>query len=120
MTKYISFTGTFNVPTNHEELNIQFPMTYYHRHLGLNSHNEEIIEEYEQGFRSGGLIYNSLYSNLDGIDLYISVIENNIGHLVVQCLNGGWNEETFCFLDENGMPIHAEDNFNPNPVPQVC
>lgn len=117
MTKYLSFTGTFNVPTNHEELNNQFPMTYYQVSMGVNSHDIEVIEDREQGFRSG-LIYNSLDSNLDGINLYVANIDENIGHLVVQCLNGGWNEETFCFVDQVGHPIHAEDNFNANPVLQ--
>ena len=122
MNKYISFVGTFDVPKIASELYSKFPMKYYQINEGENSHGEETITDMPEGFLEG-LEYESVHSELDGIDLYLAKVPlpnlEIVGHLVVWCVAGGWNVETFCFI-KDGLPVKSENNFNPNPVPQAC
>ena len=117
-TQYISFCGTFNVPENVDALAAQFPIEYYEIYEGTDSHGKERYREVSTGFRSG-LSYEAI-DGKDSLTVYLAKVSGNIGHLVASCPAGGWADETFVFVDEHGRPVKSAENFNPNPVEQLC
>jgi hypothetical protein len=111
--QYISFLGTFNVPNNLKELHARFPLQGEEVFEGRDAGNDC----YRDWFRE-----NLSYQAIDGKDsltVYLATIDAHTAHLVASCPQGGWSEETFVFLDENGNPVKAADNFNPNPIEQL-
>lgn len=95
-TKYVSFCGTFLVPE---------------------------IKESEFAFEEGscfleGYAYKQI-GGQDSLTVFLTEVADGIGHLVADCPANGWQDSTFVLLDEENLPIKSEDNFNPNPVPQV-
>lgn len=117
-TQYISFCGTFNVPGNADILSAQFPQQYDEIFEGTDSHGDDRYREVSTGFRDG-LGYEAI-DGKDSLTVYLAKVSGNIGHLVASCPAGGWADETFVFLDESGKPVKAAENFNPNPVEQLC
>lgn len=118
-TQYISFCGTFNVP-DADTLAAQFPLQYDEIFEGTDSHGDDRYREVSTGFRDG-----LSYEAIDGehsLTVYLSKVPGtvNVGHLVASCPAGGWAHEAFVFLDERGKPIKSANNFNPNPVKQLC
>ena len=113
-TQYISSVGTFNVPENHSALDQNFPMGYQEIFEGIDSLGDECYREVPRGFREG-LKYEAIDSN-DWITVYLAVIDNQTGHLVADCLAGGWADEAFVIL-EHGHPVKAADNSQPKPYP---
>ena len=110
---YISFTGEFLEPLYPYEKKGLVMETYTQEEEWGN----QIMEvEIETGFFTG-LKYDQI-GQKDSLTIFLAKVEGNIGHLVADCPAGGWVEETFVFLDTNGMPIYASD-FNPNPIPRV-
>lgn len=117
-TTYISFCGTFNVPTNANSLAVQYPMQYEESFEGTDSNGDDIYQDIQTGFRNG-LIYEEI-DGKDSLTVYLAKIDDMTGHLVASCPAGGWSDETFVFLGESGCPVKSADNFNPNPVEQLC
>jgi len=99
-TRYISFCGTFEVPFNADALSAQFPL------------------QYDTAFRDG-LSYEAI-DGKDSLTVYLAKVDHNTGHLVASCPAGGWEDETFVFLDNEGSPVKSAENFNLNPVRQLC
>lgn len=100
---YISFCGNIKTPISSEILEEQYP----------------VIENQNgapTGFRHS-LDY-APFATKDSLTVYVARVQNSIGHMVADCPAAGWHEDTFCFLDEDGAPV-KEDDFNPNPVPQL-
>jgi hypothetical protein len=97
-TQYISFCGAFVLPSNTDEL-------------------QETYQVDESGFCES-LVYEAI-GGKDSVTVFLSKINNNTGHLVASCPDGNWADECFICLDNNGEPIKAEGNFNPNPVAQI-
>ena len=124
-SKYISFTGVIATPDKNviKILNKVFPQQIFEEHTGhYYDDGEPIVNDKETGyrmFRGKPLEYSLIDCTEWGIiTVRLSKIGDNIGHLVVECREGGWAEETFCLLDKNQMPIKASD-FNPNPIKQL-
>lgn len=118
MATYISFCGTFNVPQNADNLSSQFPLQYDEIFEGVDSHGDERYREVSTGFRDG-LTY-EVIDGKDSLTVYLAKVSANIGHLVASCPAGGWADETFVFLDGGGNPIKSAENFNQNPIEQLC
>lgn len=116
MKKYISFCGTFNVPEN-SDLETRYPMTFSETFEGTDSLGDHIYREVSNGFRQG-LQYETI-DGRDSLTVYLAKVSNDIGHLVADCPAGGWVDEAFVHLDASGNPIKSQDNWNPNPVPQL-
>lgn len=115
-TIYLSFCGQFFIPQNLQELEAKFPpMTGTHE-VWNNQIEEWENEEYESDERHD-LYYNQI-DGKDSITVFLAVIDENTGHLVVDCSAGGWTESSFIVL-ENGEPKRPQSNFNPNPVRQL-
>lgn len=117
-TQYISFCGTFYVPQNANDLSSQFPLQYNEIFEGTDSLGDDRYREVSTGFRDG-LNYEAI-DGKDSLTVYLAKLSGNIGHLVASCPAGGWADETFVFLDEHEQPVKSADNFNPNPVEQLC
>ena len=97
--KYVSFYGFVETPENVSFLQEKHP-----------------FKEPGESFR------NFSYECISGRDImaiYLAIVGNGVGHLVASCLAGGWEEETFCILDEHGKPKKAKANFNPNTIEQL-
>ncbi|MER2626384.1 MAG: hypothetical protein ABTS22_20925 [Accumulibacter sp.] len=58
--------------------------------------------------------------SMDSLEVLLCRVSDSVGHLVADCQQGGWRETTFVCLDEGGNMVRPEDNFNPNPVRQLC
>lgn len=109
-TKYISFCGTFMVPDNIDQLNIQYPRHVYLDEEGYVEVDNHIIEyaKYE------------LIDSEDSLNVYLAILEDKIvGHLVADCQQAGWTESTFVKLDEDNNPLRPKENTNPNPIRQL-
>lgn len=117
-TQYISFCGTFDVPENADDLAAQFPMQYDEVFEGTDSLGDDRYRDVSTGFRDG-LSYDAI-DGKDSLTVYLAKVSDNIGHLVASCPAGGWADETFVFLDEGGTPMKSAENFNPNPIEQLC
>ena len=121
MTTYISFVGFLETPTEDSIsiLNRVYPPALSEVLEGYNSHDEPVYKDYNEGFRAG-LEYKEI-GGKDSLTIYLAKLSAapGIGHLVADCTPGGWVSDTFVNLDENGEPIKAAENFNPNPVEQV-
>lgn len=117
-TQYISFCGTFNVPANANELAKLFPIQYDEIFEGTDSHGDDRYRDVSTGFRNG-LNYETI-DGKDSLTVYLAKIDDSTGHLVASCPAGGWADETFVFLDEGGNPVKSAENFNPNPIEQLC
>jgi len=117
-TQYISFCGTFNVPANANELATQFPIQYAEIFEGTDSHGDDRYRDVSTGFRDG-LNY-EVIDGKDSLTVYLAKIDDNTGHLVASCPAGGWADETFVFLDRQDNLVKSSENFNPNPVEQLC
>lgn len=114
---YISFVGFIQEPTNHAELSEQYPQQFHERYLGEDSLGDFVYNHVGEGFRDG-LEY-SVIGGENSLTVWLAVVSDGIGHLVADCPAGGWVDECFCVLDSDGKPLKSEDNYNPNPVPQV-
>lgn len=117
-TQYISFCGTFNVPASSNELAARFPIQYDEIFEGTDSHGDDRYRDVSTGFRDG-LNYETI-DGKDSLTVYLAKIDDKTGHLVASCPAGGWADETFVFLDEGGNPVKSAENFNPNPIEQLC
>ncbi len=124
VAKYISFCGFFEEPSlsqnNWEEtLNLFYPEQFREEYLGTDSHGDECYREIGCGFREG-LSY-EVIGGQDSLTVYLAKTSENpfVGHLVADCPQGNWVDSMWVKLDEEGNPVKAEENFNPNPVPQV-
>lgn len=117
-TQYVSFCGTFEVPENNNELSKKFPLQYEEIFEGTDSLGEDRYREVSTGFRDG-LTYETI-NGKDSLTVYLAKIDDSTGHLVASCRAGGWADETFVFLNEHGKPVKSANNFNPNPVEQLC
>lgn len=117
MTKYISFCGTFETPENIDALLAQFKSQYEEVFEGTDSHGNHYYREIPTGFRDG-LNYN-IIGGKDSLTVYIAKIDDNTEHLVADCPEAGWVEETFVQLDEYGNPVKSPNNYNPNPFEQL-
>lgn len=121
--KYISFCGFLEEPkfTEFEQglLAQSYPEQFHEECLGINSHDEEVYREIKCGFRDN-LEY-GVIGGQDSLTVWLAKLSENpfMGHLVADCPQGGWVESMWVLLDNEGNPVKAEGNFNPNPVPQV-
>ena len=113
---YISFVGFIQEPENIETLQYTYLMGMQEVFLGENSHQEEVYDWKPTGFRDG-LKY-EVIGGQDSLTVYLATIDQNTGHLVADCPEGGWVNDCFCVLDAEGNPV-KENQFNPNPVEQV-
>jgi hypothetical protein len=113
---YVSFLGTFNVPNNSEELHARFALQWEEVFEGRDSAGDDIYRDVTTGFREN-LSYQAI-GGKDSLTVYLATIDAHTAHLVASCPQGGWSEETFVFL-ENGNPVKAADDFNPNPIEQL-
>ena len=109
---YISFVGSFDELSNLEEL-----QTQYREQFDVWTDNEDVEFSEPRGFRNG-LSYSSI-GGQDSVTVYLAKVTDTIGHLVVDCPAGGWVEECFCHINEDGEPVKSGDNFNPNPIEQI-
>jgi hypothetical protein len=98
MKKYISFLGFIQSPSNLETLEKQYPLS-------------------EDGF-CAALKYEQI-DQKDSLLIFLAKIDINTGHLVADFPDQR-NESAFVLLNKDGMPLKSNDNFNPNPVPQLC
>lgn len=116
-SKYISFCGIMSTPDwkTQAELVVKFPLKFVEKYIGTDSANDEHWETVPTGYREG-LMYETIGGS-ESMTLSLSIISEEIGHLVADCPDGGWVEETFVML-ENGSPVKASE-FNPNPIEQV-
>jgi len=122
MATYISFVGFLETPFDRsiKVLDRIYPPNISEVFQGYDSHGEPFYQNYNEGFRAK-LEYKEI-AHKDSLTIYLAVVPGTkptIGHLVADCTPGGWVSDTFVMLDENGEPIKAADNFNPNPVEQV-
>lgn len=121
MATYISFIGFLETPSEDSIsiLNRVYPPVISEVLEGYNSHDEPVYKDYNEGFRAG-LEYTEI-GGKDSLTIYLAVVPGytHVGHLVADCTPGGWVSDTFVMLDENGEPIKAAENFNPNPIEQV-
>ena len=113
---YISFVGFFDEPSD-PELKTRYPMTFQEIYEGTDSHGDERYRSVSCGFREG-LKYECI-GGVDSLTAYLATISDGIGHLVADCPQGGWVDDCFVYLDDNGQPIKSEENYNPNPVEQL-
>ena len=121
MATYISFVGLLETPTESDllTLNRVYPENISEVFQGYDTNGDPVYRDYNEGIRPG-LNYREIGFK-DSLTIYLAVIPGyaHVGHLVADCTPGGWVSDTFVMLDENGEPIKAADNFNPNPVEQV-
>ncbi len=121
MATYISFVGFLETPDEKsiESLNRIYPPVISEVLEGYNNHDEPVYKGYNEGFRTG-LEYKEI-GGKDSLTIYLAAIPGytHVRHLVADCTPGGWVHDTFVMLDENGEPIKAAENFNPNPIEQV-
>jgi len=97
--RYISFVGMVVVP------------------------NEKVIPsvEYQTDDANSFLVGDYVtIDSMDSLEVLLCRVSDSVGHLVADCQQGGWRETTFVCLDEGGNIVRPEDNFNPNPIPQLC
>ncbi len=96
-----------------------YPEEIRKEYLGTDSHGDERYREIGCGFREG-LLY-KVIGRQDSLTVYLAEYPYNecIGHLVADCPQGNWVDSMWVKLDNEGNPVKAEENFNPNPVPQV-
>ena len=128
---YISFVGSVLLPSNLEALKSKYPVSTFkeevlirNRNIGYDDDNRQIeidndyfcTETRESGFREN-LDY-KVIDGKDSITVYMAVIDDISGHLVVSCPAGGWLETAFVIV-ENGSLKKSSKNFNPNPVRQL-
>lgn len=118
MITYISFCGNISTPNKPimDKLSQKFTLQEHEIFEGIDTRGEERYRYRSAGFRDG-LNYEYI-GGKDSLSVYVARINGGVGHLVADCQDGGWSEETFCYLDLDGNPIKA-NNFNPNPVPQA-
>lgn len=118
---YIAFVGFFKEvdPKLVSSLNDECPVIINCHETGeTDSIGCPIFKEEWTGFREGGLFYSQI-DYRDSLTIYLARINEQIGHLVADCPEGGWVEECFVYLDSDGNPIKDDDNWNPNPIPQL-
>lgn len=113
---YLSFCGEFFVPENIDELEAKFPPKQG-MHEVWNYQTESWENELYYSDDRQNLYYNPIDGE-DSITVYLAVIDEKTGHLIVDCSAAGWSETSFIVL-ENGEPKRPESNFNPNPVRQL-
>ena len=119
MSTYISFIGVIKTPEESvlTTLNKIFPQQTFEEYTGYFYDDGEPVVNYKgagfRAFKGVALEYKKINEKV-----HLCKLGGNIGHLVVECKEGNWVEETFCLLDRNQMPIKASD-FNPNPIKQL-
>lgn len=116
---YIAFVGFFKEvePSIVANLNVQYPELFSQEYLGKNSFGDGVFQDNLAGYR--GLLQYEQIDYRDSLTIYLARINEQIGHLVADCPEGGWVEECFVYLDSDGMPIKSDGNWNPNPIPQL-
>lgn len=115
---YISFVGFFPEVSESKLLQSTYPLQYEEVFEGRDSHGDDRFRDVSTGFRAG-LKYDAI-DGKDSLTVFLAKVDDNTGHLVASCPEGGWADECFVYLDESGDPKKSEDNFNPNPVEQLC
>jgi hypothetical protein len=111
---YISFCGFLLEPEIDQQvvLNNEHPYKSY-PYNPLDGHYEVTTN-----FRVG-LHYEPI-GGQDSLTVFLAKTDiPGVGHLVADCPQGGWANDCWVKLDEADNPLKQEDNWNPNPVPQV-